>query len=232
MNSEKQLVDFNTAKDRYREVIEQSIGFAGKGLDYYTKAKADALKRAVNTYFPSLQKPKLLDVGCGHGLIHPYLADRFTITGTDVAGEVLTIAAQENSGVSYVPFDGAKLPFGDASFDLALAICVMHHVPPGDWVNFLAEMKRVVKPQGGIFIFEHNPFNPLTRYVVAHNELDHGVTLLSGRRLRKLMRKAGLHAPITQNILFTPFSQRFFTQLDAVLKWCPLGAQYFTLGRT
>src|ERR1700680_3133656 len=101
MNSEKQLVDFNTAKDHYREVIERSIGFAGRGLDYYTKAKADALKRAVGRDFPPLKKPKLLDVGCGHGLIHPYLAGSFVITGTDVAGEVLTIAAQQNSGVCY-----------------------------------------------------------------------------------------------------------------------------------
>ena len=232
MNSEKQLVDFNTAKDNYREVIERSIGFAGKGLDYYTKAKADAFKRAVAAYFPHLQKPKLLDVGCGHGLIHPYLAGYFAITGTDVAGEVLTLAAQQNPDVSYVPYDGAKLPFADASFDLALAICVMHHVPPAEWLKFLGEMKRVVKPDGGIFIFEHNPFNPLTRYVVSHNELDHGVRLLSGGRLRKLMREAGLRAPLTENILFTPFSQRFFTQLDKVLKWCPLGAQYFTFART
>lgn len=232
MNSEKQLVDFNTAKDNYREVIERSIGFAGKGLDYYTKAKADAFKRAVRAYFPHLQKPKLLDVGCGHGLIHPYLHGSFEITGTDVAGEVLTLAARENPGVSYVPYDGTKLPFADASFDLALAICVMHHVPPADWLKFLGEIKRVVKPQGGIFIFEHNPFNPLTRYVVSHNELDHGVTLLSGGRLRKLMREAGLRAPLTENILFTPFSQRFFIQLDKVLTWCPLGAQYFTFART
>jgi hypothetical protein len=93
-------------------------------------------------------------------------------------------------------------------------------------------MKRVVKPDGGVFIFEHNPFNPLTRYVVSHNELDHGVTLLSGGRLRKLMLEAGLRVPLTENILFTPFSQRFFTQLDKVLTWCPLGAQYFTFART
>jgi SAM-dependent methyltransferase len=232
INREKQLVDFNTAKDNYREVIERSIGFAGRGLDYYTKAKADAFKRAVSTNFAHLRKPKLLDVGCGHGLIHPYLASSFAIVGTDVANEVLTLAARQNPGVSYVPYGGTKLPFADASFDLALAICVMHHVPPAEWLNFLGEMKRVVKPEGGIFVFEHNPFNPFTRYVVSHNDLDRGVTLLSGGRLRKLMREAGLRAPLTENILFTPFSQRLFTQLDKVLKWCPIGAQYFTFART
>lgn len=231
MNSEKQLVDFNATKDRYREVIERSIGFAGKGLDYYVKAKADAFKRAVSSHFPHLQNPKLLDVGCGHGLIHPYLVDNFAITGTDVAGEVLTIAAHENPHVSYIIYDGMKLPFHDACFDLTLAICVMHHVPPAHWLNFLGEMKRVAKPRGGVFIFEHNPFNPFTRYVVSHNELDQGVTLLSSACLRKLMREVGLQAPLTENILFTPFSERFFTRLDTMLSWCPFGAQYFTYAR-
>jgi hypothetical protein len=46
------------------------------------------------------------------------------------------------------------------------------------------------------------------------------------------MLEAGLRVPLTENILFTPFSQRFFTQLDKVLTWCPLGAQYFTFART
>ena len=84
-------------------------------------------------------------------------------------------------------------------FDLALAICVMHHVPPAEWVHFLAEMKRVVKPGGAVFIVEHNPLNPLTRYVVAHSEIDQASHLLPSSRLRKLMRKAGLRSARTEN---------------------------------
>lgn len=229
MKSDGQLIDFNTAKDSYRAQIEQSIGFAGQGHDYYTKAKADAFKRAVAQHFPNLSHPTLLDVGCGHGLIHPHLKQDFAITGTDVAGEVLQQAAQQNPEVSYMPYDGVKLPFADGSFDLGLAICVMHHVPPAQWEGFLREMKRVVKPEGGVFIFEHNPLNPLTRYVVASSPLDEGVTLLSNSKLQKLMRAAGFGATHTEHILFTPFSQRFFRWLDRIMKWFPMGAQYFTL---
>ena len=231
MSNESQLIDFNSAKDSYRETIEKTIAFAGASHDHYTRAKADALKRVVARHFPLLHKPTLLDVGCGHGLIHPYLTDSFDITGADVAGEVLALARKTNPAVTYVGYDGMKLPFADASFDLALAICVMHHVPPADWVHFLAEMKRVVRPGGAVFIGEHNPLNPLTRYVVAHNDIDAGVTLLSSSRLRKLMDKAGLRGAHTENVLFTPFSQRFFAWLDRALKWCPLGAQYFTFAR-
>ena len=224
-------VDFNDAKDRYRQSIEQSIGFAGAGHDHYTRAKADAFKRAAAEHFPQLKNPLLLDVGCGHGLIHPYLKDAFSITGTDAADEVLELAKQGNPGVSYLPYDGKTLPFAGGAFDLALAICVMHHVPPPEWISFLTEMKRVVKPGGGVFIFEHNPFNPVTRYVVSRSDLDEGVAMLSAPRLQRLMRSVGLNDTRTEHLLFTPFSSRFCAWLDRALKWCPLGAQYFTLGR-
>ena len=63
-------------------------------------------------------------------------------------------------------YDGEKLPFPDETFDVVLAICVLHHVPVSQRYTFVSEMVRVARSGGVVAIFEHNPFNPLTRHAV------------------------------------------------------------------
>ncbi|WP_210497172.1 class I SAM-dependent methyltransferase [Microvirga antarctica] len=225
-------MDFNETKQTYRDTIEQSIAFAGKGLDFFTSVKADYLHRIVQAELPGLDKPRLLDVGCGHGYIHPDLRRfGFDIVGVEVATEVLPFAREANPDVTYLGYDGTTLPFEDDSFDVAMAICVMHHVPPEQWPNFSREMHRVLRPGGIVAIFEHNPINPLTRYVVSRNEIDDDAVLLSTSTLRGLLKDAGFQQVATRNILFTPFASPFFRAVDRQLGWCPFGAQYYAVGK-
>lgn len=225
-------MDFNETKNSYRDSVEQSISFAGKSLDFFTSVKADYLHEVVSTELPDLKNPRLLDVGCGHGFIHPELCGfGYDIVGVEVASEVLRLARQANPSVTYLDYDGARLPFDDDSFDVAMAICVMHHVPPEQWPNFSSEMQRVVRPGGIVTIFEHNPFNPMTRYVVASNELDDDAVLLSPATLRGLLKGARFAEVTSRNILFTPFASSFFRAIDRKLGWCPLGAQYYAVGK-
>ncbi len=221
-------MDFNTHKNQYRSVIEQKIAFAGKGLDFYTRVKADYLRKIVDRHLPDTHPVRILDVGCGHGYIHPMLrALGYEVTGVEVASEVLAMAQQENPGNKYVAYDGSQLPFEDKSFDLVLAICVMHHVPPKSWPNFVSEARRVLRPNGQFVVFEHNPLNPATRYVVANNDIDSDAVLLRHTRLATMLKDAGLQAVYTRSILFTPFDQTIFRLMDEVLGRLPLGAQYY-----
>ena len=75
-------------------------------------------------------------------------------------------------------YDGEKLPFPDESFDVVVGICVLHHVPVSKRFNMVSEMVRVTRPEGFVAVFEHNPFNPLTRHAVNSCALDQGVVLL------------------------------------------------------
>ena len=225
-------MDFNETKQRYRGTIEATIAFAGQGLEFYTAVKAEFLRDVVARELPGNRRPRLLDVGCGHGYIHPHLlAFGYDIVGVDVATEVIPIARAANPGVVYESYDGEHLPFADGSFDVATAICVMHHVPPPQWPAFVREMRRVLRPGGIAVVFEHNPFNPMTRYVVASNDIDRDAVLLRGSQLRSLLAEAGFTRPLIDYILFTPFAGRHFRALDRALNWCPLGAQYYAVGR-
>lgn len=220
--------DFNHSKHTYQKIIEESIKFSGKDLNFFTKIKADFLNQIIKTSFPNAVKLRLLDIGCGHGFIHNYLHQNdYEVVGIDIAEEVLELAKQRNPTVSYLHYDGKTIPFESETFDVAFAICVMHHVPPPNWNNFLTEMKRVLKVGGIAVIFEHNPYNPFTRYIVAHNVIDQDAILLRKSVLEKLFVQSGFNAPISRFILFTPFLM--LRWLDKPLGRCPLGAQYYTV---
>jgi SAM-dependent methyltransferase len=225
-------MDFNNTKESYRNQIERSIAFTGKNLDYFTEVKADYLKKIVKKELPNISQPKLLDVGCGHGYMHSsLLKSGFDIVGVEVADEVLPMAKALNKDVTYLSYDGETLPFRDATFDVALAVCVMHHIAPNGWTNFVKELSRVLIPGGIAVVFEHNPFNPLTRYVVSTNPIDKYAVLLPANKTRALLRQSGLIDIVSKNILFTPWSAEIFRKLDERLGWCPFGAQYYAYGK-
>jgi len=226
------MFDFNESKNTYVSSIEESINFVGKDLDFFVTVKASLLKKTIKKLLPHVKRPRILDIGCGHGLIHRYLPnDTFEVVGVDVADEVLDLARQSNAEVTYLTYDGKALPFQSESFDVAIALCVMHHVPPSQWGSFLVEMRRILKKDGIAVVFEHNPYNPVTRYIVANSPLDKGATLLRSSDLKQMMNQVGLESAKSDYILFTPFSPPIFRWLDTVLKWCPLGAQYYTISK-
>lgn len=234
-NEEKSSAEFDEYRDSYTSQISESLAFSGQPHDFFTKVKADCLAQILIDNALSDIEANVLDVGCGHGLIHPHLlalnGEKLKLSGVDIAPAVIEMARTNNPAVSYQCYDGIKLPYPENSFDVAFAICVMHHVPPKNWLDFLHEMKKVVKPGGLVVIFEHNPLNPLTLKIVKNCPLDKNAVLLSSRRMRRLMREVGLNKVSNNFILFTPFEKSFFQKLDRRLSWLPFGAQYYTLAR-
>src|SRR5436190_4776197 len=100
----------------------------------------------------------ILDVGTGGADIPvSLLADAarsgrsLSITATDSRREVLAAARIARPGVERVAglrleiADGRSLSYPDASFDVAHASMVVHHLSPEDAVAFLRELRRVAR---------------------------------------------------------------------------------------
>lgn len=90
---------------------------------------------------------KILDLGCGTGIVAKEFQDFF-------GAEVLGVDVEDKRIVS-IPFkliDGKILPFEDLSFDVVLISYVLHHAR--DPVTLLKEAKRVAKK---IIIYEDLP---------------------------------------------------------------------------
>ncbi|HMN69441.1 MAG TPA: class I SAM-dependent methyltransferase [Bdellovibrionales bacterium] len=227
------MSEFDGYRDIYQNEIDGAVSFVGQGQDFFTKVKGNYILELLAA--ENLSTYKVLDVGCGHGLVHGHLisalGSKLNLTGIDVAGTVVEVARKNHPGASYDTYEGTRLPYADHSFDMAFTICVMHHVEPGSWSGFLAEMKRVVRPGGLIAVFEHNPLNPLTRRVVNNCPLDENAVLLRASTLTTLLKRTGLSEVRQQFISFTPFGGRFFQWFDRQMGWLPLGAQYFATGR-
>jgi SAM-dependent methyltransferase len=181
----------------------------------------------------------LLDYGCGAGDLMRVLAGlgaRGTFTGCDVSVGMLDEAARRwpaalGRAPDLATQDGARTPFADRQFDIAMISAVLHHVPPTERPAVYAELGRVLKPGGRLYVFEHNPRNPLVRHVIARTPIDANAILLDAREVRHGLRVAGRYALATDYLMFMPPGIAALRFVDRALAWLPLGAQYAVVAR-
>ncbi len=100
----------------------------------------------------------ILDVACGPGAFVLAAAPRVVFArGVDLTPEMLRQARafQAERAVTNAAFDlgeAEKLPYVDASFDLVSCQFAFHHIPRPEAA--LAEMRRVTKSEGRIFLVD------------------------------------------------------------------------------
>lgn len=225
--------EFDKYRQNYREKVEESFPMTLKGHDFYTQAKANHLLSIIDEEMSQpASEMHILDVGCGVGSTDACLVGMVgKLHGVDMSEESLRVAKKNNPSVDYRQTNGSDIPYNDSTFELAFAINVMHHVPPLEWPDFIEEMMRVIKPGGLVVVFEHNPFNPLTRLVVNQCEFDEDAVLLKKRTTFELMQDAGLKIIRGDYILFIPSEAKWVKVIEHKLRWLPLGAQYCAVAR-
>jgi tocopherol O-methyltransferase len=91
---------------------------------------------------------KVLEVGCGIGVLTSYLAKKYQwdMTGIDLDPEQINRAKKdygENRNLRFIEADATKTPFDTNEFDLVLSFDVLHHIP--DWHKVFGEIDRVLK---------------------------------------------------------------------------------------
>jgi ubiquinone/menaquinone biosynthesis C-methylase UbiE len=223
--------EFDRYRESYDDAVNSAIAFSGQKVESFTRAKAADLLRTIASHFGSSRQLSLLDVGCGIGNYHPLLAPVVdSVSGVDVSGACISKARERNPAVSYEVYDGNHLPYPNQQFDVTFCVCVLHHVPPERWSQFVSEMHRVTRTGGLIVVYEHNPKNPLTRKVVRDCEFDRDAVLLTMKQTRQLLTAAGCSNVATRSILTLPPLSRFVERLDDLFAKLPLGSQYRATG--
>jgi SAM-dependent methyltransferase len=96
----------------------------------------------------------LLEIGPGPGACTAALvrrAGRLTCVEID-ASAAAALAPMVRPRATIVRADAAAMPFRDASFDGAVAMAMLHHVPSVDWQDRLfRDVARTLRP-GGLFV--------------------------------------------------------------------------------
>ena len=141
---------------------------------------------------------RVLEIGVGSGLNLPLYGPAVDgVCGIDPSPELLHRAyrriADAHVPVSLVRAAAEQLPFADAAFDTLVMTWVLCSIPnPG---AALGEMRRVLKPGGGLVFVEHG-LAPEPRIVRWQRRLTPGWKRISGgchldRKMDELIRAAG-----------------------------------------
>jgi phosphatidylethanolamine/phosphatidyl-N-methylethanolamine N-methyltransferase len=102
---------------------------------------------------------QVLEVGVGTGLALPHYTPDKRITGIDLSTAMLDRARQRQAALrlgnvdALLEMDAEETVFPDNSFDIAVAMFVASVVPNPR--RLLAELKRVVRPDGHILFVNH-----------------------------------------------------------------------------
>jgi SAM-dependent methyltransferase len=165
--------------------------------------RQQAMRQAFLTDIPFPSAARVLDVGCGTGVLtrviarHPKVA---AIVGVDPASGLLATARELAADLSNITFgeaDGRALPFEDATFDVVVFDSTLSHVAESE--RAVAEAFRVLRPGGIVAVFdgdyatttvalgEHDPLQVCVDAMMASSVTDRWVV----RRLPALVRESG-----------------------------------------
>lgn len=176
---------------------------------------------------------RLLDYGCGAATFLRLVLEQglsLAAFGCDISSGMLEQARKVWPERLRFPElyqqTGAKVPVPAASFDLVVISAVLHHVPLRDRPGVYAELHRLLRPGGRLVVFEHNPLNPVTRYVVSRTPIDRNAILLRAREVCDSLRVVGFSRIDTKYLMFLPPRLHAPAALERLLGWLPLGAQY------
>jgi SAM-dependent methyltransferase len=160
----------------------------------WTRKLRSHLYRRVNLW----EKNRVLDVGCGDGLITSEIASRCRgrVTGADRSP--LLLEAAQRRGIPSARGDAQALPFADGAFDLVLCHMLLL------WVNepgiAVLEMARVTAPGGTVMAMAEPDYGGRIDYpedltlgpIISRTLQREGAHPRIGRRLRELFVNAGL----------------------------------------
>ncbi len=97
----------------------------------------------------------VLDIGCGGGVLARSLSDRRArVVGVDPNLEALAVARQSVPTGTFYQAGAEAMPFADSSFDGAIFLNSLHHVPKRAMHRALREAARVTKLAGPIVVIE------------------------------------------------------------------------------
>ena len=230
--------EFDQFADNYDTLLKKSITASGFEPAYFDEHK---IRTLFNDYKAGNKTSdagiKILNFGCGVGKSEEYINKYFTgsfIYSVDVSEKSIAIARERNetfSNVEFKQFNKVEELHFDEKFDIIFVANVFHHIPEELHLTTLYHLRSMLSAKGFLYVFEHNPLNPLTRKVFETCEFDVGCKMIKSSAFVRMCENTGYTAIKKKYVLFFPKSVSFLSGLEKFLGWCPLGAQYYIKAR-
>lgn len=223
--------EFDRFAEDYLKTHQANVAISGEEPDYFARYKIDEVRRLWSA--SGAAEPRtIVDFGAGIGNSLPHLQAAFPgarITALDVSRRSLDIAERRFPGAAvFVCYDGGDIPLADGSVDLVFSSCVFHHIDAQEHVDIFRRLRRILAPGGRMIVFEHNPINPVTRYIVATCEFDGNAVLIPAGEFKARQRAAGFAKVSAAFTGFFPAGLKALRPLERYMTALPIGAQYYT----
>jgi ubiquinone/menaquinone biosynthesis C-methylase UbiE len=225
-----ELGEFDQFVQDYREIHNKNLKATGYTSRYFAERKireiADQIKEKNNPF-------NILDLGCGDGLCSVFFRNYFpnaSVCGLDVSKDSVQIAREKKIvGAEFSLYDGSHIPYEDNLFDIIMIANVLHHVTDvKNQIKILTECHRVLKKDGRLFVFEHNPFNPITCKIVNSCPFDKDAVLVNPIQMKKILQGIGFKTTC-RFLLFLPEILQRLEFLEKQIGWVPMGGQYYCI---
>ncbi|MDP2947019.1 MAG: class I SAM-dependent methyltransferase [Nanoarchaeota archaeon] len=192
------------------------------------------------------ENSKILEVGCGDGRFTKYLLHRgYKVTALDLSENIIDRIRQGIKGSQYEQnlklYVGnlEKLPFPENTFDACVCVHVLHHTENIE--KSVGEMARVIKKSGIVGFIEPNPYCPYWYFFIPICRcrkwaIEKGLIRCSGKKLQKIMERAGLSSIDRKKFGFIPSAimknNKFLARIEMILGETPIfnnlaGAHFF-----
>jgi SAM-dependent methyltransferase len=215
----------------YDSALNQGLQVSGEDKNYFAKGRVEWLKGCLKNL--KITPSKILDFGCGIGTAVPYLMDlgeNPSLLGLDDSPKSLLVAREHYSQLKTNFQDIHEFePRGD--LDLIYCNGVFHHIPPGERSKTVGLIAKALKPGGVFSLWENNPWNPGTRYVMSRIPFDKDAIPLNCLETKRLLEDQGFTVLRTDFLFIMPRFLKALRWVEPLLCRAPLGAQYQVLAQ-
>ena len=225
------MPEFDYFARSYDDDLNAGLSITGEDKHFFARERLLWLRRRIKAL--QLEIAAVMDFGCGPGNATPLLREAFDgahVFGLDVSTELLDVAKAQYGGPGITFLTPDAWP-ADLAVDLVYCNGVFHHIDPAlrpDCVKFIG---RALRPGGVFALWENNPWNPGTRFVMNRVPFDSGAITLTARQAVRLVSAAGLTPTSVDHAFIFPRVLKALRPLEPWLAGWPLGGQYQVLAR-
>jgi SAM-dependent methyltransferase len=223
-------MDFDEYASDYDRALGRGIAVSGENKEYFARERVAWLKLRLGEL--GLRPRSVIDFGCGTGSAMPFLRDLLgaeRVLGVDDSAVSLEIAARHDPAARFVKLEAFQ---PDGSADLVFCNGVFHHVPPPHRPVTVETIRRALRPGGVFALWENNPWNPGTRYVMWRIPFDRDAVPISAPAASALLRDGGFEVLRLDFRFVFPRALSWLRRLEPAVASLPFGAQYQVLART
>lgn len=218
--------EFDAFAENYDQALEQGISVSGESKDFFAQERVRWLAGMLVKRGHAVRR--ILDFGCGTGSATPFLRECFPeaeIVGTDISESSIRVARRDRggSGIEYGVYPAYR---PTAPFDAAYCNGVFHHIPLDQRDAAVRYVFDALRPGGVFGLWENNPWNPGTRYVMSRIPFDRDAITLSPPNTRSLLRRNGFTVHRTDALFIFPRALGALRFVEPWVSRLPLGAQY------